>query len=44
MTVLYFLEDTEQGGGTVFPLADKNQEEFLAWKNEHDNALKYKQV
>jgi hypothetical protein len=44
MTVLYFLADTEQGGGTVFPLADKNETEYEAWKQLTDNNVKYKQV
>ena len=36
MTVLYYLEDTEEGGGTIFPLADTTDEELRAWDaNRH---------
>eukprot|EP01147_Barroeca_monosierra_P002269 gene2269-5266_t len=43
MTILYYLVDTEEGGGTVFPLADTTEEEYIAWfsSNEPD---KYKQT
>lgn len=43
MTILYFLVDTEEGGGTVFPLADTTEEQYNAWANSN-HYLKYKQV
>lgn len=43
MTVLYYLEDTEEGGGTVFPLADTTDEELKEWENSA-HADKYKQT
>ena len=32
MTILYYLVDTEEGGGTVFPLADTSDDEFEEWR------------
>eukprot|EP00049_Salpingoeca_infusionum_P024959 m.17655 g.17655 ORF g.17655 m.17655 type:complete len:472 (+) comp7516_c0_seq2:114-1529(+) len=32
MTILYFLEETEKGGETVFPLAGLTDEEFKKWE------------
>eukprot|EP00045_Choanoeca_perplexa_P002473 m.24630 g.24630 ORF g.24630 m.24630 type:complete len:353 (+) comp11537_c0_seq2:208-1266(+) len=43
MTVLYYLVDTEQGGGTVFPLANMNETEYTKWKRSN-HPLKYKQT
>ena len=36
MTVLYVLDDTEEGGGTVFPLADTTDEELAEWQTSTD--------
>ncbi len=44
ITVLYFLDDTEEGGGTVFPLADASDAELEDWRNERDSDKKYRQV
>eukprot|EP00730_Choanoeca_flexa_P007921 TRINITY_DN12415_c1_g1_i1.p1 TRINITY_DN12415_c1_g1~~TRINITY_DN12415_c1_g1_i1.p1 ORF type:complete len:348 (+),score=54.06 TRINITY_DN12415_c1_g1_i1:73-1116(+) len=43
MTVLYYLVDTEEGGGTVFPLADLNASEYEAWSRS-THPMKYKQT
>ena len=43
LTILYYLVDTEEGGGTVFPLADATDTELNVW--EHSNhETKYKQT
>eukprot|EP00052_Salpingoeca_macrocollata_P015718 m.125536 g.125536 ORF g.125536 m.125536 type:complete len:294 (-) comp19785_c0_seq4:125-1006(-) len=31
ITVLFYLEDTEEGGGTIFPLADTTEEQYMEW-------------
>ena len=44
MTVLYYLVDTEEGGGTIFPLADMSDEYVKAWQTNVTNPLMYKQT
>eukprot|EP00043_Microstomoeca_roanoka_P017381 m.181167 g.181167 ORF g.181167 m.181167 type:complete len:457 (+) comp16625_c2_seq3:470-1840(+) len=43
MTILYYLVDTEEGGGTVFPLADLTPEQFQAFLDRTDPG-KFKQT
>lgn len=43
MTVIYYLVDTDEGGGTVFPLADTSDEILEQWETS-SHPLKYKQT
>ena len=43
MTVIYYLVDTDEGGGTVFPLADTSDEILEKWETSN-HPLKYKQT
>jgi hypothetical protein len=42
--VLYYLVDTEEGGGTIFPLADMSDEYVKNWQTNVTNPLMYKQT
>ena len=43
MTVIYYLVDTDEGGATVFPLADASDEILENWEKS-THPLKYKQT
>lgn len=42
--MLYYLVDTEEGGGTIFPLADMSDAYVKAWQTNVTNPLMYKQT